>query len=198
MRYVWGAAASVQVRNRQTVFVLLQHLVQAQPGILAVHMTPLVSPTVVVLHDKAAPAALKIDVLAFLRQLFRTHTAEALAPSLTPLLPPVLEAATNRYTKTAVEALNACLELARCRTAPALPHRCAHHGMLTPPHAHCVLPRTSGPTSLSRARAAGRCGRFRQSPRLFGRRWTCSWRSSSARSWIGSRPTMLTKRSRRR
>ena len=87
---------------------------QAQGGALNGQLAPLVPGTLAVFKDKSATAALRIEALAFLRHLFRSHPAATLLPTLGDLLPPILTATTDRYAKTAVEALLASLELTRC------------------------------------------------------------------------------------
>jgi hypothetical protein len=112
-----------QPRTRQTCFTLLKELVQAQAGVLTGLLSLLVPGTVAVVSDKTHTATLRVEALAFVRHLFRSHPAAALHKSLGALLPPVLAATADRYPKTAVEALQACLELARSvHTAEGMCH----------------------------------------------------------------------------
>lgn len=101
------------MRNRQACFALAKELVQVQPGVLTGQLAQLVPGTLATFKDKAATAAVRIEVLQFLRHLFRTHPADAVQVHLPELLPPLLAATSDRYSKTAIEALQATAELIR-------------------------------------------------------------------------------------
>ena len=152
----------MQPRNRQTCFTLLKELVQAQAGVLTGQLPALVPGTVAVFKDKTATAAVRIEALAFLRHLCRSHPAAALLPSLPSLLPPIQAATSDRYAKTAVEALHVCLELTRY-ASPAPSGR-------APPAAST---RGEG-SSVSQSRPARRC---RRTGRVPGR--SVRWRPRS-------------------
>jgi hypothetical protein len=110
---------SKSTQTRQTGFLLLKELVTVLRGGLDDYFEPLVpairsSLTATVSPDShhiGTNSNLKIETLCFLRNYFRTHSAESVHPYLDRLCPPVIQAVSDKFYKIVSEAFLVCIEL---------------------------------------------------------------------------------------
>ncbi|KAH8556542.1 armadillo-type protein [Umbelopsis sp. PMI_123] len=110
---------SKSTQTRQTGFLLLKELVTVLRGGLDDYFEPLVpairsSLTAAVSADShhiGTNSNLKIETLSFLRNYFRTHSAESVHPYLDRLCPPVIQAVSDKFYKIVSEAFLVCIEL---------------------------------------------------------------------------------------
>ncbi|CAO3683491.1 unnamed protein product [Umbelopsis vinacea] len=110
---------SKSTQTRQTGFQLLKELVTVLRGGLDDHFEPFIpairsSLTATVSSDShhiGTNSNLKIETLLFLRNYFRTHTAENVHPYLDRLCPPIIQAVSDNFYKIVSEAFLVCIEL---------------------------------------------------------------------------------------
>ncbi|KAI8071314.1 armadillo-type protein [Gongronella butleri] len=103
--------------TRQVGFQLLRMVVTVLHGGLdkeLAHLVPAIETSLVASNvdtQHSLSSNLKIEVLAFLRALFRTHNADVTRPFLPSLCPVVIHMLQDAYYKTVAEAFLVCIEI---------------------------------------------------------------------------------------
>ncbi|KAI8139309.1 armadillo-type protein [Fennellomyces sp. T-0311] len=110
--------SSKSTQTRQIGFHLLRELVTVLHGGLANEIElfiPAIETSLASASNDSQNVALtsnlKIEVLTFLRQLFRNHSANVLHPYLDRLSPPIIRTLSDRFYKITSEAFLLCIEL---------------------------------------------------------------------------------------
>ncbi|ORX91195.1 Cullin-associated NEDD8-dissociated protein 1 [Basidiobolus meristosporus CBS 931.73] len=111
---------SKSIQTRQTGFVLLRELITVLRGgldyqislfIPAISSSLAGSETTIASQSSGTSSNLKIEVLSFLRQLFRTHPPHVFNSHLERLAPPIIASVNDKFYKIPSEALLVCNEL---------------------------------------------------------------------------------------
>lgn len=99
-------------KTRIAVFHCLRQLVSTLPGCLVAHASTLVPGLEKALKD-ALSNPMRIEALLFLQQALSSHPPQTFHPYLCSLVPSVVVLASDRYYKTAAEALRVLSEVVR-------------------------------------------------------------------------------------
>lgn len=124
---VKGAAKLLKTSTpatKQSIIALLRDLVSAQQGGLSDQSNLVIEPVVEAMGtsggsiSNATTNALRVEALSLLRVIAETHSGKILQPHLDKIIPVVISAAKDRYTKVAVEAFATIEVFVKALTPP--------------------------------------------------------------------------------
>ena len=102
---------SKSMRTRQIVFQMFIEITNIIPNVFANHMATVISGILFSFADKNSTSTMKIDALAFIQELFKTHDAPVFHPQVTVILPAVITSVGEQSYKIASEALSVLSQL---------------------------------------------------------------------------------------
>jgi cullin-associated NEDD8-dissociated protein 1 len=111
--------------TKQVVIALLKDMVSAQQGGLSAHVVLVIDPVIEAMSSSSnasisnvAKNALRVEALSLLRIIAETHSGKVLQPHLEKIVPALVSAAKDRFTRVSVEALTTIEVFVKALTPP--------------------------------------------------------------------------------
>lgn len=108
-----GQLREKAVKTRQGMFNMFTEIMHVLPGALAQHIASLMPGILYSLADKNSTSNMKIDALAFVNELLKTHPPQVFHPHIHVILPAVANSVGDSFYKISSEALMVLAQIVR-------------------------------------------------------------------------------------
>jgi len=139
--------------TKQNVLALLRDMVSAQQGGLSAHVELVIDPVIEAMSSSnvsisnVARNALRVETLSLLRMIAETHSGKVLQPHLDKIIPALVSAAQDRFTRVSVEALTTIEVFVKALTPPRSAASKGHNGAVIKQLFTVIVDRTSSSDS---------------------------------------------------